>query len=173
VHHRNGQLLLDLTGELQVGGSLRRHWGDHPRQVGVGADRAPNQAEEVDACPGDVLGDAERLVLLQPGWSLLIKGHARPDDEVGSHRLPYSPNDLKWVAHAVLVGAAVFVSTVIPERRPERVEEVSIGHQFDAVQTGRSASLGGVDEVLEHTIEIPLLGGFGERPVGRFANIAG
>lgn len=67
---------------------------------------------------------------------------ARADDELRTDRFADGSNDLEREPHPVFVGASVLVVTVVPERRPERVQEAPVGHELDAVEPCGPGSAG-------------------------------
>ena len=68
-----------------------------------------------------------------------------------------------------LEAAAELVVAPVGRRREERVEEVPVGLQLDAVEPGRDAALGGRDVVVDDAVEVPGLGDLREAAVGRLA----
>ena len=164
VHHRHAHRAFDLAGEFQV----RRDGGAHRRDDAgkslVAGHPAPDHADEVDALGDDPIGDRQCLVAAEsPG--VLVEGHPDADDEVRACGLTHRANHPQREAQPVLETAAVLVVAVVGQRGPERVQQMRVGLEFDAVQAAFAAPGGGVGVGPHDAVQVPFLGHLREGPV--------
>ena len=132
---------LDSAGELEVRRDRGAHRRDHARQRLVAGHVALDDADEVDALGDDTLGDLDAVVVLQAAVGVLVERHPDTDDEVRPGRFAHCPDNPQREPKSVLEAAhPVLVVAVIGQRGPERVEQMGVGLEFDAVETRLAAS---------------------------------
>ena len=172
----------DAAGELQELAVAVAHAGDRVGDLGVGAERAADDVEEVDqAAAAQYLCDADALLGVAAAADVLVAGHPQADDEVGADGLADGLEDLEREAAAVLEAAAVGVVAPVDGGREELVDEVAPGDDLAAVEAAVPAAAGafGVgadgagDVVVLHRLREGAVlaladraGGDGRQPVG-------
>ena len=170
VHHRHAHRALDLACEFQVrrdGGAHRR---DDAGECLVAGHPSPDHADEVDALGDDPIRDRQRLVAAQPSGGVLVERHPNADDEVRACGLAHRANHPQREAQPVLEAAAVLVLAVVGQRGPERVQQMGVGLELDAVEAGFPAPGGGVGIGPHDAVHVPFLGHLREGAVRGLAD---
>ena len=170
VHHRHAHRSLDLACEFQVrrdGGAHRR---DDAGECLVAGHPSPDHADEVDALGDDPIRDRQRLVAAQPSGGVLVERHPNADDEVRACGLAHRANHPQREAQPVLEAAAVLVVAVVGQRGPERVQQMRVGLELDAVEAGFPAPGGGVGIGPHDAVHVPFLGHLREGAVRGLAD---
>ena len=158
VHDRDLQGLLDPARELEVRRDRRAHRRDHAGQRLVAGHVALDDADEVDTLGHHALGDLDAVVVLQATVGVLVERHPDADGEVRPCRLAHCPNHPQREPKPVLEAAhPVLVVAVVGQRGPERVEQMGVGLEFDAVQTRLPASGRRIGVCLHDAVHIPNL----------------
>ena len=169
VHHWHPHLAFDFACELQMRRNGCAHRRDDPGNASSLAMYPADDADEVDALGDDPMRDRERLLAAESPGISSSKDIRMPTAKSGTCRLTHRPNHPKREAHPVLEAAAELVVAVIGQRRPERVEQVGVGLDFDPVQAGLAASGSGVGVRPHDAVHVPFLGHLREGSVRRLA----
>ena len=170
VHDRNGDLPPDLTGELQVRCDRGSHGRDHPGKRLVAGHVPADDADEVHALTDDLARNLQCLFAAQSPRCLFVERHPDADDEVRARGLAHRADHPQGEPQPVLEAAAELIVAVIGQGRPECVEQMGVGLQFDTVQAGLAATRRGVGVVPHDPVHVPRLGGLRKGSVRRFAD---
>lgn len=169
MHDGHVEPALDTGREVEERGGRRAHGRDGPGKRGVAADGALDGADEVDAVIDVPAGRGDGIGFGEPSRAVFVEGHADADHEFRPDRAADRPDHSGRERGPAVRGTAVFVIAVVGGRRQESVEQVAVGLEFDAVESGILAPFGGRGEVADYPIEVPRFGDLGHRPVRGFA----
>ncbi|MNU79350.1 hypothetical protein D3C71_689640 [compost metagenome] len=160
----------DFTGEIEmrrVGHALN---GDDVGQARVGVDMAPDDIEIIDkAAVLQPSGDFDALSLSGAALETFVGGITDTEDEIIAHAFAHRPENVETKAHAVFKRAAIGAVQFVGQRRDELVDQMAIGFQLHTVHPTRLHAFRGVGEVLDDTLDIPVLDLLRKSPMRRFA----
>lgn len=101
---------------------------------------------------------------------VLVGDHADADDEPVADGLAHRVDDAPGEAQPVVERAVVFVVAAVGGRRPERVHQMAVGLELDAVEPGCLHALGRGGIVGDDAVDVPVLGRLGEGAMRRLAH---
>ena len=167
LEHRQAGGAPDAAGEVQECAVAVPHVGDGVGDVGIGAERARDDVEEVDQ-PAGRPGCARSPRTpsgSRPCAHVLVAGDPDADDEVRTDRLADRAEHLEREPAAVLHAAAIGVGAPVDGGREELVDQMAPGDHLDPVQPAFLAAPrpGGI--ALQHALDLVQLDRLGERAV--------
>jgi hypothetical protein len=175
VEHGDGaELGADLAGEIDLRALRRAHVGDDVRQPLVRLDMALDDVDEIELAGGDQAPtDLQALVERDVAVEVLVEHHADADDVVGPDLAADLGDHLARKADPVVEGTAPFVGALVGAPGPERIHEMAVRLEFDAVEVALAGAACGIAVGADDAADVVVFGDLGKRLVRRLAHGGG